>query len=63
MNRKMRHKACNLCRERKVRCDGEQPACEKCRRSGDTCVYSPVNKLTKAHLAQTIESLRDRIGL
>ncbi|KAJ5958020.1 uncharacterized protein N7479_005170 [Penicillium vulpinum] len=57
----MRHKACNLCRERKVRCDGDQPACEKCRGSGDTCVYSPVSKLTKAHLAETIESLRDRI--
>lgn len=57
-----RHKACKLCRDRKVRCDGEQPACEKCRRLGETCIYTATSKPTKADLAQTIESLRDRIG-
>ncbi|KAL8911263.1 MAG: hypothetical protein Q9171_003561 [Xanthocarpia ochracea] len=56
-----RHKACNLCRDRKVRCDGNQPVCDKCRRQGETCVYSPTYKPTKAELAQTVENLRDRI--
>lgn len=57
-----RHKACKLCRDRKVRCDGEQPTCEKCRRIGETCEYNPTYKPTKAGLVQTIESLRERLG-
>ncbi|KAI1337965.1 hypothetical protein F5Y15DRAFT_425397 [Xylariaceae sp. FL0016] len=61
MNSLSRHIACKLCRERKVRCDGCQPACEKCRRSGETCVYVPTHKPTKADLAQTIESLQERL--
>ncbi|KAL9124057.1 MAG: hypothetical protein Q9217_006578, partial [Psora testacea] len=61
MNNMSRHRACKLCRDRKVRCDGNQPVCDKCRRLGENCVYSPTYKPTKADLAQTIESLRDRI--
>lgn len=57
-----RHKACKLCRDRKVRCDGSQPACQKCRRLNENCVYSPTYKPTKADLAQTIETLKERIG-
>ncbi|GAP89779.1 putative fungal specific transcription [Rosellinia necatrix] len=56
-----RHIACKLCRDRKVRCDGGQPSCEKCRRSGETCIYVPTHKPTKADLAQTIESLQERL--
>ncbi|KAI0024567.1 hypothetical protein F4780DRAFT_775514 [Xylariomycetidae sp. FL0641] len=62
MNNLSRHVACKSCRERKVRCDGAQPTCEKCRRSGDTCIYVPTHKPTKADLAQTIESLQQRLG-
>ncbi|KAI5924966.1 hypothetical protein F4810DRAFT_104944 [Camillea tinctor] len=61
MNTISRHIACKLCRDRKVRCDGGQPSCEKCRRSGETCVYVPTHKPTKADLAQTIESLQERL--
>ncbi|KAI8627419.1 hypothetical protein F5Y19DRAFT_178664 [Xylariaceae sp. FL1651] len=61
MNNLSRHIACKLCRDRKVRCDGGQPTCEKCRRSGETCVYVPTHKPTKADLAQTIESLQERL--
>ncbi|KAI1422033.1 hypothetical protein F5Y12DRAFT_656544 [Xylaria sp. FL1777] len=61
MNNISRHIACKLCRDRKVRCDGGQPSCEKCRRSGETCVYVPTHKPTKADLAQTIESLQERL--
>ncbi|KAI0402675.1 hypothetical protein F4802DRAFT_574611 [Xylaria palmicola] len=61
MNSLSRHIACKLCRDRKVRCDGGQPACEKCRRSGENCIYVPTHKPTKADLAQTIESLQERL--
>ncbi|KAI0548056.1 hypothetical protein F4679DRAFT_331371 [Xylaria curta] len=61
MNNLSRHIACKLCRDRKVRCDGGQPSCEKCRRSGETCIYVPTHKPTKADLAQTIESLQERL--
>ncbi|KAI0480186.1 hypothetical protein GGR56DRAFT_258332 [Xylariaceae sp. FL0804] len=61
MSNLSRHIACKLCRDRKVRCDGGQPSCEKCRRSGETCVYVPTHKPTKADLAQTIESLQERL--
>lgn len=51
-----------LCRDRKVRCGGEQPACEKCRRAGEECVYLPTQKPSKAELAQTVETLQKRLG-
>ena len=54
--------ACKLCRDRKVRCDGEQPSCQRCLRAGETCVYTPTSCPTKADLLQTIESLRARVG-
>ncbi|KAK8037108.1 hypothetical protein PG991_001422 [Apiospora marii] len=57
-----RHIACKLCRDRKVRCGGEQPACDKCRRSGDRCVYLPTSKSpTKAGLAHTVQLLKQRL--
>ncbi|KAI0390303.1 hypothetical protein F5Y17DRAFT_70861 [Xylariaceae sp. FL0594] len=61
MNNLSRHIACKLCRDRKVRCDGGQPSCEKCLRAGEKCVYVPTHKPTKADLAQTIESLQERL--
>lgn len=51
-----------LCRDRKVRCGGEQPACEKCRRAGEECLYLPTQKPSKAELAQTVEALQKRLG-
>ena len=54
--------ACNLCRERKVRCDvchlsymvesnsdhgqSAQPICSRCRRLGDQCVYNIDRRLS-----------------
>ena len=32
-------RACMKCRERKCKCDGEQPACSHCRNSNVECVY------------------------
>ncbi|KAL2146384.1 hypothetical protein VTI28DRAFT_4137 [Corynascus sepedonium] len=53
--------ACKLCRDRKVRCPGEQPACAKCRRVGEQCVYVPAQRSTKANLNETIEALQKRL--
>lgn len=51
-----------LCRDRKVKCGGEQPQCRKCLQAGEQCVYMPVQRPTKADLAQTVESLQKRLG-
>lgn len=51
-----------LCRDRKVRCGGDQPACEKCRRAGEECVYLAAQKPSKADLAQTVEALQKRLA-
>ncbi|KAF3011505.1 hypothetical protein E8E14_008236 [Neopestalotiopsis sp. 37M] len=56
-----RHIACKLCRDRKVKCGGEQPQCRKCLQAGEQCVYMPVQRPTKADLAQTVESLQKRL--
>ncbi|OTB00784.1 hypothetical protein M426DRAFT_324024 [Hypoxylon sp. CI-4A] len=56
-----RHMACKVCRDRKVRCDGNQPSCDKCTRSGDDCVYAPPSLPSRGELAQTIESLQERL--
>ncbi|KAL2171414.1 hypothetical protein VTG60DRAFT_3057 [Thermothelomyces hinnuleus] len=54
--------ACKLCRDRKVRCPGEQPACAKCLRAGEECVYLPAQRPTKANLNETIEALQKRLN-
>ncbi|KAH6844705.1 hypothetical protein B0I37DRAFT_378112 [Chaetomium sp. MPI-CAGE-AT-0009] len=61
MNGVSRHIACVLCRDRKVRCNGEQPACEKCRQAGEKCVYLPTCRPNKADLAQKLDTLQQRL--
>ncbi|KAG8164269.1 hypothetical protein KVR01_006187 [Diaporthe batatas] len=56
-----RHMACKPCRDRKVRCGGEQPICDKCRRAGEHCDYLPTQKPTKADLAHKVEALQRRL--
>ncbi|KAJ1983286.1 hypothetical protein H4R34_001370 [Dimargaris verticillata] len=38
------NKACDVCRRRKVKCDGQQPQCGGCLAMGQTCTYSFVPK-------------------
>ncbi|KAI8873640.1 hypothetical protein GQ42DRAFT_117644, partial [Ramicandelaber brevisporus] len=33
--------ACQLCRKRKIRCDGATPKCESCTKSNSHCYYEP----------------------
>ncbi len=62
MNGVARHTACKLCRDRKVRCSGEQPACETCQRAGEECVYVSACRPNKVDLVQTVETLQERLG-
>ncbi|KAL8937352.1 MAG: hypothetical protein Q9216_004469 [Gyalolechia sp. 2 TL-2023] len=55
-----RHKACNHCRERKIRCDGHQP-CQRCRGSGDDCRYTPKWKAAKPDFTQALEIFNERL--
>ncbi|RFU75585.1 n-terminal binuclear zn cluster-containing dna binding domain-containing [Trichoderma arundinaceum] len=51
--------ACNLCRTKKNRCDGERPSCGPCKERRQECVYSP--QRTKISVTQEyIENLRAR---
>ncbi|KAL7922734.1 hypothetical protein ACQKWADRAFT_320672 [Trichoderma austrokoningii] len=51
--------ACNLCRTKKNRCDGERPSCGPCKERRRECVYSP--QRTKISVTQEyIENLRAR---
>ncbi|KAF2021146.1 hypothetical protein BU24DRAFT_416815 [Aaosphaeria arxii CBS 175.79] len=36
------HVACNNCKMRKVRCNGEQPTCSTCLKQGRECIYQPL---------------------
>lgn len=50
-NRRRAALACNICRERKVRCDGKKPMCTPCQaRNYDltSCVYHVINSSEKA---------------
>ncbi|KAJ1980092.1 hypothetical protein H4R34_002580, partial [Dimargaris verticillata] len=43
---KRRSYACDSCRRKKIRCNGERPTCDSCHRKRVSCVYT--NKPTKA---------------
>ncbi|KAF4976221.1 hypothetical protein FZEAL_7084 [Fusarium zealandicum] len=42
--------ACNACRKRKTRCDGQRPSCEACRRRGEKepCTYAESRNQTQS---------------
>lgn len=56
--------ACNPCRERKVRCDREQPTCGRCVRRGHGCTYSGPSKqsITKLDLSRLLLNLQERLS-
>lgn len=47
--------ACQICRERKVRCDGQMPVCGNCAKRDTKCIYSNKNQKSRA----TIDYVRD----
>ncbi|KAI7864215.1 uncharacterized protein EV154DRAFT_388572, partial [Mucor mucedo] len=36
--------ACNVCRRKKIKCDGIKPVCGKCLKQDQECSYSSSNK-------------------
>ncbi|KAI9480780.1 MAG: hypothetical protein EXX96DRAFT_564130 [Benjaminiella poitrasii] len=42
--RKRLTQACELCRRKKIKCDGSKPACNNCKRLNNTCTYSSSSK-------------------
>ena len=38
-------RACDACRQRKTKCDGARPTCEKCKILGVECSYSNVKRV------------------
>lgn len=56
----LKRTTCNLCRERKVRCDREKPQCHRCRKSGQTCVY-PSDKTDNDEIKSALNMLHSRL--
>ncbi|QNP95527.1 YALIA101S08e01772g1_1 [Yarrowia lipolytica] len=59
-------RACEPCRKRKTRCDGQRPACNNCLGSGRDCMYTEVvqkrkAKVTKENNSRSSKSRLDRI--
>ena len=56
--------ACDPCRERKVRCDREQPRCGRCVRRSHQCSYSGPAKpsITRRDLSRLVLDLQERLS-
>ncbi|KAH7031029.1 uncharacterized protein B0I36DRAFT_211340, partial [Microdochium trichocladiopsis] len=55
--------ACQICRDRKVRCDGGRPVCGSCQRRGhgqDECLYDELAAPTYSYI-ETLESRLKRL--
>ncbi|KAK0644429.1 fungal-specific transcription factor domain-containing protein [Cercophora newfieldiana] len=55
--------ACDICRERKVRCDRHWPKCGRCARLGDNCSYTGRARYrqTQADLPRQVKQLQERL--
>ncbi|KAK8196234.1 fungal-specific transcription factor domain-containing protein, partial [Phyllosticta paracitricarpa] len=53
--------ACLACRESKIKCDGGQPSCEKCKTKGRECKYSQDEDKRRVSLRNAIEILSARV--
>jgi hypothetical protein len=55
--------ACTICRKKKVKCDGIQPSCSRCKSIGTTCQYSdpPKKRGPPKGYVEVIENRAHRI--
>ncbi|PWN31739.1 uncharacterized protein FA14DRAFT_162643 [Meira miltonrushii] len=53
--------ACSTCRARKVKCDGERPACRSCIKNGVTCVFNETSDQRKPYSKSYVKTLEARI--
>ncbi|RYC56027.1 hypothetical protein CHU98_g10180 [Xylaria longipes] len=56
----LRRTTCDVCRERKVRCDRTKPECLRCRRFGSVCTY-PSPDADAARIHKTLHDLSKRL--
>lgn len=50
--------ACNICRRRKLKCDGERPVCMTCKRLGHACGYEERQSELRARPANKARRLQ-----
>ncbi|KAI0409208.1 putative C6 transcription factor [Xylaria palmicola] len=56
--------ACDPCRRLKTKCDGERPACGKCRNRGQDCIYElPQDALSRSSARKEIQNQLQRENL
>ncbi|EGD86494.1 hypothetical protein H112_04987 [Trichophyton rubrum D6] len=62
MSKRPRHIACRTCRERKIRCDGQQP-CSRCAGQSQSCVYTTPSSSDAgtSDLTQQLQMMNDRL--
>lgn len=60
----LRRRACDACRARKVRCDRQDPPCNRCVRMGVACHYSGRGKPTNSRIGMSrfLETLNNRLS-
>ncbi|KAI9819302.1 MAG: hypothetical protein M1827_007459 [Pycnora praestabilis] len=63
-NARARRTACDVCRERKVRCDGDRPICQRCMRLGHSCGYTVTKRqdASRYEVCQALETLHERLA-
>ncbi|KAI1132337.1 hypothetical protein F5Y10DRAFT_261322 [Nemania abortiva] len=54
--------ACVICRERKVRCDREEPKCGRCARLGQGCGYDVRPRISPDDLPLQLSQINDRLA-
>lgn len=58
---RLKRTTCDLCRERKVRCDRGKPECGRCKRVGQQCVY-PSSYSESKDLNSVLQSFHSRLS-
>jgi hypothetical protein len=54
--------ACELCRNRKTRCGGQQPVCDNCEKAGAECSYNARSDSRKPYSKAFVSTLQARIN-
>lgn len=56
-------RACDMCRKKKIKCDGKMPKCSHCENYKTECIFTPVEKKRAPPKgAKYIEGLENRLG-